>query len=72
MAMVPIGLNGYGLREGAYIILLRPFGYTVTSALTVSVLFGIFVSIFSLWGGIHWMVSQFTSKTVLTEEASYE
>lgn len=64
MAMVPIGLNGYGLREGAYILLLRPFGYTVASALTVSVLFGIFVSLFSLLGGIHWMLFRPISKTI--------
>lgn len=62
MAMVPIGLNGYGLREGAYILLLQPFGYTVASSLTVSVLFGIFVSIFSLMGGIDWMLSHPISK----------
>lgn len=64
MAMVPIGLNGYGLREGAYILLLRPFGYTVASALTVSVLFGIFVSLFSLLGGIQWILFRPISKTI--------
>ncbi len=72
LAMVPIGLNGYGLREGAYIILLRPFGYTAASALTVSVLFGIFVSIFSLLGWIQWMLSRPNSKAIQIKEASYE
>ena len=72
LAMAPVGLNGYGLREGGYIILLRPFGYTVASALTVSVLFGIFVSIFSLTGGILWMLSHPTSKAIRIKEASNE
>ena len=72
MAMVPIGLNGYGLREGAYILLLRPFGFSAASALTVSILFGIFVSIFSLLGGLHWMFFRPTSKAIPMKEASYE
>jgi uncharacterized protein (TIRG00374 family) len=72
LAMAPVGLNGYGLREGAYILLLRPFGYTVASALTVSILFGIFVSIFSLSGGILWMLSHPTSKAIRVKEASIE
>lgn len=72
LAMAPVGLNGYGLREGAYILLLRPFGYTVASALTVSILFGIFVSIFSLTGGILWMLSHPTSKAIRIKEASNE
>jgi len=55
LAMVPIGLNGYGMREGAYIYLLQPFGYTPSAALTVSVLFALFVSMFSLIGGIYWI-----------------
>ncbi|HBE78774.1 MAG TPA: hypothetical protein DDW65_13510 [Firmicutes bacterium] len=72
MAMVPIGLNGYGLREGAYILLLKPFGFSAAFAITVSILFGIFVSLFSLLGGINWMLFRSTSKTVQMKEASYE
>jgi uncharacterized protein (TIRG00374 family) len=72
MAMVPIGLNGYGLREGAYILLLRPFGFSAASALAVSILFGIFVSIFSLLGGLNWMFFRPASKTIQMKEASYE
>lgn len=58
LAMVPIGLNGYGMREGAYIYLLQPFGYAPSAALTVSVLFALYVSIFSLLGGISWMFTR--------------
>lgn len=56
LAMVPLGLNGYGMREGAYIYLLRPFGYTTSAALTVSILFAFLVTIYSLVGGINWLV----------------
>lgn len=55
LAMVPLGINGYGMREGAYIYLLKPFGYTTSAALTVSILFAFFVSIYSLIGGINWL-----------------
>lgn len=64
LAMVPIGLNGYGMREGAYIYLLQPFGYTSSEALTVSVLFALFVSIFSLFGGVNWIISRFNQNKV--------
>lgn len=56
LAMVPLGLNGYGVREGAYIYLLKPFGYTTSAALTVSILFAFFVTVYSLVGGINWFV----------------
>ena len=55
LAMVPVGINGYGLRESAYIVLLQPYGFTISSALTVSVLFALFVSVFSIAGGLDWM-----------------
>lgn len=56
LAMVPLGLNGYGMREGAYIYLLMPFGYTTSDAVTVSILFAFFVSVYSLMGGIYWLL----------------
>jgi uncharacterized protein (TIRG00374 family) len=55
LAMVPLGLNGYGMREGAYIYLLQPFGYSTSAALTVSILFAFFVTIYSLAGGLNWL-----------------
>lgn len=56
LAMVPLGLNGYGMREGAYIYLLKPFGYSSSQAVTVSILFAFSVTIYSLIGGINWLV----------------
>lgn len=70
LAMVPLGLNGYGLREGAYIMLLEPFGYSISSALTVSVLFAVFVSIFSIIGGINWAITGLRSGQNLKEGVS--
>lgn len=56
LAMVPVGLNGYGLREGSYAFLLVPYGYTTAQALTISVLYALFVTLFSLAGGPLWLV----------------
>lgn len=67
LAMVPVGLNGYGMREGAYIYLLQPFGYAPSSALTVSVLFALFVSVFSLIGGINWLSSLILPKRAMNK-----
>lgn len=55
LAMVPLGINGFGMREGAYIYLLKPFGYTTSEALTVSILFAFFVTIYSMIGGFNWI-----------------
>ena len=55
LAMVPVGLNGYGLREGSYAFLLAPYGYTTAQALTISVLYALFVTLFSLAGGPIWL-----------------
>jgi len=67
IAMAPIGLNGYGMREGSYIYLLKPFGYTPSAALTVSVLFALFVSAFSLMGGINWMIYRPSQNKVISK-----
>jgi uncharacterized protein (TIRG00374 family) len=56
LAMVPLGLNGYGMREGSYIYLLKPFGYTSSQAVTVSILFAFFVTLYSLIGGVNWLI----------------
>jgi len=61
LAMVPLGLNGYGLREGAFIVLLAPYGVAAASALTVSVLFAVAVSVYSLSGAAFWVAQKRSS-----------
>lgn len=58
LAMVPLGLNGYGLREGAFIVLLAPYGVPAAAALTVSVLFAVSVSVYSLTGAAYWVTAK--------------
>lgn len=53
-AMIPISINGYGVRENAYVLLLSLLNVSKASAVTASVLFAFLVSILSLYGGWVW------------------
>lgn len=54
-AMLPLGINGYGLREGAYISLLSPYGVSAADAFASSIIFAFVISLCSLWGGWVWI-----------------
>lgn len=54
-AMLPLGINGYGIREGAYITLLGTYGITAAQAFSSSLIFALLVSLVSLWGGWLWL-----------------
>jgi uncharacterized protein (TIRG00374 family) len=55
LAMIPLGVNGYGLREGGFIYLLEPLGYSSSAAFSISILFALFVAVYSLLGAIFWI-----------------
>jgi uncharacterized protein (TIRG00374 family) len=55
IAMIPIGINGYGIREGAYVLLLASYGVAGSAALAASLLFAVLVSFCSLYGGFLWI-----------------
>jgi uncharacterized protein (TIRG00374 family) len=55
IAMIPIGINGYGIREGAYVLLLASYGVAGSAALAASLLFAVLVSSCSLYGGFLWL-----------------
>lgn len=71
LAMIPLGLNGYGLREGAYIYLLQEYGYTLSQALSISVIFAVMVSIFSFLGGLDYALAHI-SNIFLKEKVNEE
>lgn len=54
-AMIPVGINGYGTREGAYVFLFAYFGVARAAAIAVSIIFALIVSLASLWGGWIWL-----------------
>jgi glycosyltransferase 2 family protein len=55
LAMIPLGINGYGLREGGYVALLAVYGVDSARAFSVSIVFAFLVSTCSLWGGLLWL-----------------
>lgn len=58
ISMLPVGINGYGLREGTYIALLAPLGVGSADAFTASVLYAFIISVCSLWGGLVWLTDR--------------
>jgi len=65
IAMIPIGINGYGIREGAYVLLLASYGVAGSAALAASLLFAVLVSFCSLYGGFLWFGNR--DKSVVRE-----
>lgn len=55
-AMLPIGINGYGVREGAYVALLASYHVPAATAFAASILFAFLVSLSSLYGACTWLV----------------
>jgi len=55
-AMLPLGINGYGLREGAYVLLLGIYQVPASTAFIASLLFAFLVSLCSLYGGYTWFI----------------
>ncbi len=51
LSMLPVSINGFGLREGAAVALLAPWGIQGEAAASASLLFGLMVSLASLYGG---------------------
>lgn len=54
-AMLPIGINGYGVREGAYVALLASYHVPAATAFAASILFAFIVSLCSLYGAWTWL-----------------
>jgi glycosyltransferase 2 family protein len=52
---LPLGINGYGIREGSYVAMLAPYGVSAVSAFASSIIFAFLISICSLWGGWVWL-----------------
>ncbi len=58
ITMLPISVNGLGVREGCYVLFFGGLGVPVEIAVTVSLLFFVMVTISSLAGGLFWMAER--------------
>ncbi|WP_434715170.1 flippase-like domain-containing protein (plasmid) [Rhizobium sp. YTUHZ045] len=62
IAMVPISVGGWGLREGGMILSLAVFGIGTTDAATLSVVFGLLQLVIGLAGGVFVLSRPHTGK----------
>ena len=62
ISMLPFTIAGWGLREGAMVILLGMVGVAPENALGISILYGIVVLISGLPGGILWFAEGASSR----------
>jgi len=55
LTMLPLSLNGMGVREGATVLLLAPFGVSTGQAITLSVIWFMVMSAISVTGAIFYL-----------------
>lgn len=58
VSMLPVSINGLGIREASYVVLFAPFGIKASQAITLSMLFFIVVLVVSLIGGLLFITDQ--------------
>ena len=58
MSMLPVSIAGWGLREGAAVVLLGEAGINPADALLLSVLFGLISLLIWGFGGLVWLASR--------------
>lgn len=58
-ALAPISIGGWGVREGALILLFAPLGVGADQAIAVSVLFGLVLTAIGLVGAVVWLASDY-------------
>lgn len=65
-SMMPVSINGLGIREGAYVLLFTPLGLSTTQAVTLSLIFFIIVTAISLLGGISFVMQKEKNSDIIT------
>mgnify|MGYP000100220445 CR=1 FL=1 len=56
LALVPISIAGWGVREGLMVAGFGMAGVTASAAFSVSVLFGLIAVVFGMVGGVMWLL----------------
>ena len=70
VAMIPISINGLGLREGAFVVLFVSIGMSKEAAIAISVLFLAQAMLQGLIGSVLFLVHRKEGKTVSALAAS--
>jgi glycosyltransferase 2 family protein len=58
LSMIPLSIGGWGLREGIMIAAFSYVGISAESALSLSLLFGMAITVVSLPGGVFWILQR--------------
>jgi glycosyltransferase 2 family protein len=58
-SMLPFSVGGWGLREGAAVVLFAPLGVDAAHAMAVSVLYGLVLTLVGGFGAIIWVASAY-------------
>lgn len=66
VSMIPVSINGLGIREGAYILLFGPLGLSTSQAITLSMVFFFIVTVISLFGGLIFILEREKGDYVVT------
>ena len=67
LTMLPVSINGMGMRESAMVLFLAPLGIAESVAVTLALLwFAVFLAV-SLMGGVVYLVGSFQRPVVPTE-----
>jgi uncharacterized membrane protein YbhN (UPF0104 family) len=69
VALAPISLGGWGLREGAFVVLLGFYGIEPEQGLLISVLFGLALLVATAPGLFLWLVQPAPTKSRLADAA---
>jgi uncharacterized membrane protein YbhN (UPF0104 family) len=58
LSLIPLSIGGWGLREGIMIAAFSYVGMSTESALSLSLLFGMAITVVSLPGGVFWLLQR--------------
>jgi uncharacterized protein (TIRG00374 family) len=69
ITMLPVSVNGIGVREGSYVFFFQQLGVPSEMAVAVSLLFFFLVSVSSLAGGLFWISERGRQGEVVWKQA---
>lgn len=67
ITMLPISVNGLGVREASYVLFFKEIGMLSSISVSVSLLFFLLVAISSLCGGLFWLTERRNEDEVIRQ-----
>lgn len=68
ITMLPISVNGLGVREASYVLFFKEIGMLSSISVSVSLLFFLLVAISSLVGGLFWLTERRNEDEVIRQQ----